>query len=143
MFVSMGAAFGGLFPPSLHQRLVTFHAKDALRRPGILEVFNLFLAISAPKAGGTKGLIAGENGKIFDFVPTGTAAVGTIVANEGAVAQEEEVGVRIEEGVTGVAAEAVDMPSIAGCNPGQCRDDSKCTAEKGLPSSNALPSSRI
>lgn len=104
---------------------MAFHAKYPLRRPGIFEVLNLLLAVSTAETGGTKGLIPGENGKIFDFVPTGTAAIGTIVANEGAVAEEEQVGVRIEEGTAGIASEAVDVPSIASCNPGQSRDASE------------------
>ena len=107
---------------------MAFHTKYTLRGPGIFEVFNLLLAISTAETGGTKGLVPGENGKIFDFVPTRTATVGAIVANEGAVAQEEQVGVRIEQGVTGIAPEAVNMPSIASCNPGQSLDASQSTA---------------
>lgn len=102
---------------------MAFHTKDALRRPGIFEVFNLLLAIPTAEAGGTKGLIAGEDGKILNFVPTRTATVGAIVANERAVAQEEQVGVGIEEGVAGIAAEAVNVPSIAGYN---ARSVSRC-----------------
>lgn len=112
MFVTMRATLGGLFSSSLHQRLMTFHTEDALRGPGIFEIFNLLLAIPTPKTGGTKRLIPGENGKIFDFVPTGATAIGTVVANEGAITEEKQVGVRIEESAAGIAPEAVDMPSI-------------------------------
>jgi hypothetical protein len=41
------------------------------------------------------------------------AAVGAVVADEGAVSEEQQVGVRVEEGAARVAAEAVDMPSVA------------------------------
>lgn len=107
---------------------MAFHTKYTLRGPGIFEVFNLLLAISTTETGRTKCLVAGENGKILDFVSTRTATVGTIIANERAVAQEEQVGVRIEQGVTGIAPEAVNMPSIASCNPGQCLDAIQSTA---------------
>ena len=84
--------------------------------------------MSTAKTGGTKGLIAGQNGKVLDFVPTRATAVGTIVADEGAVAQEEQVGVRIEEGTAGIAPEAVDMPSIPRWDARQCGKASKCAA---------------
>lgn len=43
------------------------------------------------------------------------AAVCAVVAYQGAVAEEEQVGVRVEEGAARVAAEAVDVPSVASC----------------------------
>jgi hypothetical protein len=89
MLVAMGPVLGGLFPSPLHQRLMTFHAKYPLRRPGVFEILNLLLAISTSETGGTKRLVSGENGKILDFIPTGAAAIGTIVADEGSVAEEE------------------------------------------------------
>lgn len=93
---------------------MAFHAKDALRGPGIFEVFDLLLAVTTSKARGAEGLVAGEDGKILDLVPTCAAAIGAVVADQRAVAEEEEVGIGVEEGLAGVAAEAVNVPSIAG-----------------------------
>ena len=113
MLVTVGAVPGGLFPSPLHQRFMTFHAKYPLRRPGIFEILNFLLAISTSETGGTKRLVSGEDGKILDFVPTSTAAISTVIADEGAVAEKEQVGIRIQERAAGIAPEAVDMPSIA------------------------------
>lgn len=104
-----------LFSPPLHQQLMAFHAEDALRRPRVFEILNLLLAIPTAETRGAEGLLAGQDGEIFDFVPTGGATVGAIVADEGAVAEEEQVGVRIEEGRTRMAAEAVNMPAVSSC----------------------------
>jgi len=60
-------------------------------------------------------LIAGQDGEVFDFVATGAAAVGAVVADEGTVAEQKEVGIGIKESAAGVAAETVDMPSVASC----------------------------
>lgn len=84
--------------------------------------------MSTAETGGTKRLVAGQNGKILDLVPTGAAAIGTVVADERAVAEEEKVGVRIEQGAAGVAPEAVNVPSIAGLDPGQSQDASRSTS---------------
>lgn len=112
-FTPVRTILGRFFASSLHQRLVAFHAKDALRGPCILEVFDLLLAVPTSKARRAEGLVAGEDGKILDLVPTCTAAVGAVVADEGAVTEEEQVGVRVEKGQARVAAEAVNVPSIA------------------------------
>jgi hypothetical protein len=92
---------------------VARHAEDALGGAGIAKVFDLVLAVSAAEAAGTKGLVARQNGQIFDFVVAGAAAVGAVVADEGAITQKEQVGIGVEKGAAGVAAEAVDVPSIA------------------------------
>ena len=92
---------------------MTCHAKDALRCPGVAQVFNLSLAIATLEATGTEGLLAGENGQVFDLVAAGAATVGTVVADERAVAEKKQVGIRIEEGSAGVATEAVDVPAIS------------------------------
>jgi hypothetical protein len=60
-------------------------------------------------------LVARENGEIFDLVAASVAAVGAIVTNEGAVAEKEQIGVRVEQSAACVTSEAVDMPSVAGC----------------------------
>jgi hypothetical protein len=59
---------------------MAIHAKDALRRPRVSQILNLPLAIAALEAIGTKGLVAGQYGEVFDLVPAITAAVGTVVA---------------------------------------------------------------
>lgn len=94
---------------------MTLHAEDALRGPSISKVLNLALAVAAFEASGTEGLVAGEDGEVFNLVAAGAAAVGAVVADEGAIAEQEEVGVGVEEGAAGVAAEAVYVPPVAGC----------------------------
>jgi len=93
---------------------MTRHTEDALAGPCISQVVNLSLAIPAFEAVCAKGLVAREYGKVFDFVVAGGAAVGAIVADEGAVAEKEKIGVGVEEGAAGVAAEAVNVPSVSG-----------------------------
>jgi len=93
---------------------MTRHAEDALAGPCVSQVVNLSLAVPAFEAVCAKGLITCEYGEIFDLIVAGGAAVGAVVADEGAVAEEEEIGVRVEEGAAGVAAEAVNMPSVSG-----------------------------
>lgn len=43
------------------------------------------------------------------------AAVCAVVAYEGSIAKEEKVRVGVEESAAGVAAEAIDMPSVSSC----------------------------
>ena len=57
-------------------------------------------------------MFAGQDGDVLDLVVAGAAAVGAVVAYEGAVAEEEQVGVGVEQGLTLAAAEAVDVPSV-------------------------------
>lgn len=47
---------------------------------------------------------------------TSTAAIGTVVAYQGAVAEKEQVRVRTEQGLAVVALEAFNMPSVTGCD---------------------------
>lgn len=63
------------------------HAKDALRRAGVSQVVDLALAVSAPETARAKGLVAGEDCEVLDLVAAGGAAVGAIVADEGAIAE--------------------------------------------------------
>lgn len=107
------------------------HAEDALRGPGIAEVLDLALAVAAAEAARAKRLVAGEDGQVLDFVAASMAAVRAVVAYEGAVAEEEEVRVRVEEGAAGVAAEALDVPPIAGCARGR-RGSSSAKKKLGL-----------
>ncbi|KAL8782932.1 MAG: hypothetical protein Q9213_004988 [Squamulea squamosa] len=67
------------------------------------------------EARGTEGLISGQDSQILDLVVACATAIGTIIANERAVAEKEEVCVRIEESGAGVTSETVNVPSIAGC----------------------------
>lgn len=112
MLMSARAVFLG-FLFSSHQRFVAFHAEYPLRRPRILQVLDFLPTASAPKACGTESLVAGKDGEILDLVPARTAAICTVVANERTIAEEEEVGVGIQEGAAGVTAETVNVPAIA------------------------------
>ena len=60
-------------------------------------------------------MIAGKDGEVFDLVSACVAAVCAVVVDERAVAEKEEVCIRVEEGTASVTSEAVDMPSVAGC----------------------------
>lgn len=99
------------------------HAEHSLAGSCISQVLDLLLAVAATKAAGTVCLVAGENGEILDLVATGAAAVCAVVADEGAIAEEEQVCVRVKDGATGVALEALEMPSMAGCGGSASRAD--------------------
>lgn len=58
------------------------HAEYALRCPGISQVFDLSLAISASKACCAEGLVSRENGEVLDLVAAGAATVSAVVADE-------------------------------------------------------------
>lgn len=93
---------------------MTAHAENTLRCPCITQILYLSLAVSASKAGGAKGLVTSQNRQVFDLVAARAAAISAVVADEGAIAEEEEICIGVEEGTTGIATEAVEMPSIAG-----------------------------
>lgn len=130
---------------------MTAHAKDALRRPSVAQILYLSLAVSTSEAGCAKGLVTGEDRQVFDLVVARAAAVGAVVADEGAIAEEEEVRVGVEEGAARIAAEAVEMPSVSGWrrggtgngSAGWSVDDGVHAGNNNIPSSKALPSSRI
>jgi hypothetical protein len=63
------------------------HAEDALRCSCITKVFNLALAISTTEAIRAERLVARQNCQILNFVPTVVAAIGTVVADERAIAE--------------------------------------------------------
>ena len=92
------------------------HAKDALRRACISEVLDLPLAVPAAETRSAEGLVAGEDSQILNLVAAGAAAVCTVVADERAIAEEEEVRIGVEEGSAGITSETVQMPSIASCS---------------------------
>lgn len=43
------------------------------------------------------------------------AAICAIIAYERAIAEEEQISVRVEEGTAGVAPEAINVPSVTSC----------------------------
>jgi hypothetical protein len=91
---------------------VAAHAKDALRCPSIAKILNLPLTVAATEACRTECLIARQDGKVLYFVAARTATVRAVIADEGAIAEEKEVRIRVEESAARVAAEAIQMPSI-------------------------------
>lgn len=92
---------------------MTTHAEDALAGARITQVLDLSLAVAALEAGSTKRLLVGEDCEVFDLVATHGAVVGAVVADEGAVAQQKQIGVRVEKSFAVVAAETGQVPSIA------------------------------
>ena len=94
---------------------MAIHAENTLRRPCISQVLDLPLAIATLETIGTEGLVASQYGEVFDLVVAAAATVSTTVAYERAIAEEKEVGVGVEEGATGVAAEAINVPSVPRC----------------------------
>jgi len=93
---------------------MTRHTEDTLRSAGIAQVLDLALAIPTAEAVGTEGLVASQDGQIFDLVAAVVAAICTVVAYQRAVAEQQQIRVRVEEGAARVAAEAVDVPSVPG-----------------------------
>ena len=91
------------------------HAEDALRRAGIAQILDLALAVPTPETVRTEGLVTRQDGQVFDLVAAVVTAVRAIVAYQRAIAEEQEVRIRVEEGAAGVAAEAVDVPSVPSC----------------------------
>lgn len=75
---------------------MTAHAKDALAGARISQVLNLPLTIPAFEACCAESLITRQDSEIFDFVSTGAAAVGAVVADEGSIAEQKQVGIRVE-----------------------------------------------
>jgi hypothetical protein len=95
---------------------VAAHAKDSLRRACISQVLDLPLAVPAAEAGSAERLVTSEDSQILNLVAAGAAAVCTVVADERAIAQEEEVRIGVEEGFAGITSETVQMPSKASCS---------------------------
>lgn len=107
---------------------MTAHAENTLRGTRIAKIIDLPFTAATSKAAGAKCLIAGENGQILNLVSARAATVCTIVANERAVAEQEQVRVRVEEGATRVASKAVDMPPVAGCDGSDIEWHNGCAA---------------
>lgn len=92
---------------------MTTHAEDSLRSASIPQILDLPLAIATSETAGAEGLVAGQDGEVFDLVIARAATVGTIVAYERAVAKEQQVRIGIEESTASIASEAVDVPAVA------------------------------
>ena len=75
---------------------MTAHAKNALGGPRVSEVLDLALAVPTTKACCAERLVAGEDCKILDLVAASTAAICTIITDQRAIAEEEEVRIRVE-----------------------------------------------
>lgn len=96
---------------------MAFHTENSLGSPSIFEVLYLLLAITTFEACCAKSLVARENRKVLDLVPTDAAAVSAIIADERAVAKKKKVCVGVKNGAAGVATKTVYMPTIAGWKP--------------------------
>ena len=92
---------------------MAFHTEDPLGRSSIAQVVDFLFAVPAAKTAFAKGLFAGEDGEILDFIPACGTGVGTIAADQGTVAQHEQVSIGVEQSSTSAAAKAIDMPSVA------------------------------
>lgn len=121
------------------------HAEDALGGASIAQVLDLALAVAASEAIRTEGLVPRQNGEILNLIAAVVAAVGAVVADQRAVSEQQQVGVRVEQRAARVAAEAVNVPSVASCADNISRSEGRRVGScgKAIPSSNALPSSRI
>ena len=93
---------------------MTVHAEHALRRSSIAQVLNLLLAATAAEASGAVCLVTRQDSQILNFLSACAAAVRAAIADERAVAQDQEVGIGVEERAARIAAETFDMPSQAG-----------------------------
>jgi hypothetical protein len=96
-----------LLPPPCHQRLVAGHAEDSLRRSCVSEILDLAFAVPASEARRAESLVACEDSQILDLIAAGAAAVCTIIADERAITEEEEVRIGVEEGPAGITPETV------------------------------------
>jgi hypothetical protein len=92
---------------------MTCHAEDALGCPRIAEVLNLSLAVPAAKASGAECLLACEDGQVLNLIVASTTAVCAVVAYQRSVTEQEQVRIGVEEGAASVAAETIEMPSVA------------------------------
>ena len=92
---------------------MTLHAENALRCPSISEVFYLLLTIPTLEASCAECLVPSQDSEVLDLVTTIAAAVCAVIAYQRAVAKEQEIGIAIKEGSTGVASKAVDVPSVS------------------------------
>ena len=92
---------------------MAIHAKDTLGGTSIAQIVDFLFAVATAKAAFTKGLFAGEDGEILDFIPACGTGVGTIAADQGAITEHEQMSIGVEESSTSAAAKTIDMPSVA------------------------------
>jgi hypothetical protein len=67
---------------------MTVHAKNALRCTRISQILDFPLTIPAFETVRAEGLVSGQDRKVLDFVATIAAAIGTVVAYQGAITEE-------------------------------------------------------
>ena len=67
---------------------MAFHTEDPLGRSSIAQVVDFFFAVPAAKTAFAKGLLAGQDGQVLDFIRARTATVGAVAADERPVAEE-------------------------------------------------------
>jgi hypothetical protein len=67
------------------------HAEDSMGCACIAQILNLPLAVPTAEAASAERLVTRQNRKVLDLVAAGAAAVCAVVANEGAIAKQEEV----------------------------------------------------
>ena len=60
-------------------------------------------------------MFSSQDGEVLDLVAAHAAVISALVADKRAVAKEEQVGVAVEQVVARLASEAVDMPTVSGC----------------------------
>lgn len=75
---------------------MTVHTEYTLRGAGITQVLDLPLAVAATEALGAESLFTSEDCEVLDLVPTRTTAVGTVAADQRAIAKQKKVRVRVE-----------------------------------------------
>jgi len=91
---------------------MTCHAEDALRRPRIPEVVDLPSTITTLEAIRAESLISRQYCQVFNLLVASVATVCAVVADEGAISQQQEVRIRIEESSACVTSKAIDVPSV-------------------------------
>ena len=92
---------------------MTSHTEDDLAGAGVSQVVYLSLAVSAFKTGCAKSLVTGEDGEVFDLVAADIAAVCAVVAYERAIAEQEQVRIRVQRSAALIALEAMYVPSVS------------------------------
>ena len=66
---------------------MAFHTEDALGGSSIAQVVDFLFAVPAAKTAFAKGLLAGQDGQVLDFIRARTATVGAVAADERTVAE--------------------------------------------------------
>lgn len=93
---------------------MAIHTEYTLRGPRVTEILDLFLAVATFKTTSAKGLFTGYNGNVVNLGAARAAAISTVSAHEGTIADHEEIYVGIKVSAASMASEAVDVPSVSG-----------------------------